>query len=308
MPRTRQPLVTIDEDDQLVSVKEYEIERELGEGGFGVTYLGRKDGKPYAIKEMEREDAKEEYHVMKKLTNVCAHHILCPVELIKTPDYDYLVSEFLPGHDLERYLHRKDNLFVTRGFMTRFLEQMLDALTTIHALGVAHRDLKPENIMVTSNRRMFTLIDFGLGATHSTRDLYGTKLYVSPNVYELKNSGKVIPLKVLFNSDLFALGVTMFELLQAGKYPFKRLDRGINRYTPVTNTPERVPYDINVYQSYITSRHAPVWMRNLFEVLTYMTTWNAYDGFFTAESLHSALINKDYKHFSNLITAYEQFL
>ena len=309
MPRMRQPLVVVDEDDQLVSVKNYEIERTLGEGGFGVTYLGRKDGLPYAVKEMEREDAKEEYHVMKKLANVCAHHVLCPVELIKTPDYDYLVSDYLKGHDLERYLGRADNRWVTRGFMVRLLEQVLDALATIHALGVAHRDLKPENIMVTPDRRTFTLIDFGLGATHSTKDLYGTKLYVAPLVYDLKNEGRTISLNTLFSSDLFALGVTMFELLEAGKYPFKRLDRGVNRYTPVRNDrKERVPYDINATQRYITSTRAPVWMRHLFEAMTYMTVWNPYAGFFTAESLHSAVANKHYKFISDHVTSFEMFL
>jgi serine/threonine-protein kinase len=293
-----------------VYVKDYKIEKVLGEGGFGITYLGHKHGKSYAVKEMERQDAKEEYDVMKKLANVCSHHVLCPVELIKTPTADsYLVSDLIKGHDLERYLRRKDNVFVTRVFMTRFLEQMLDALATIHSLGVAHRDLKPENIMVSTDRRVFTLIDFGLGVTHGTKDLYGTKLYVAPNVYELRNAERVIPLNAFFGSDLFALGVTMFELLESGKYPFKRLDRGVNRYTPVSNTKkERVPYDINARQNYITSPRAPVWMRHVFEIMTYMSTWNTYDGFFTAKTLHDAVVNKEHKFIKGIVDNYDEFL
>jgi len=297
-------LVTIDEDDQLLSVKDYDIEKELGKGGYGTTYLGRKGGKAYAVKEMEHQDAVDEYNVMKKLANVCSHHVLCPVELIRTPDYDYLVSDYVKGHDLERYLSRQDNRWVSQGFMVRFVEQMLDAVATIHRLGVAHRDIKVENIMVSPDRRTFTLIDFGLGATRGTRTLYGTRLYIAPTVYELRNIDKVIPLDVLFSSDLFALGVTMFELLESGKFPFKRTDRGVTRTTTVENTKVPVPYDITARHKVLTSPKAPAWMRALIEIMIYMTNWNEY-GFFTAEQMHRAVKEKDYKRIKDTLKIYD---
>lgn len=277
----------------LFSVKGYEIEKALGEGGFGVTYLGRKQGKAYAVKEMEHADAVAEYRVLKKLANVCSHHVLCPVELIRTRDHAYLVSDFVKGHDLERYLRRTENARVTRGFIMSLAEQMLDALATIHRLGIAHRDIKVENIMTTPDRRTFTLIDFGLGATRGTRSLYGTRLYIAPTVYELKEAGKVIPLDVLFSSDLFALGVTLFELLEGGKYPFKQTERGVTRTTAVYDTPERVPYDVTARRKDITSTKAPAWMRALIEYMIYVSNWNEY-ALFTAEDMYRAVKNKKY--------------
>lgn len=296
--------VMIDEDDQLLSVKNYEIEKELGTGGYGTTYLGRSGGKAYAVKEMERRDALDEYNIMKRLANVCSHHVLCPVELIHTPLNDYLVSDYIRGHDLERYLHRENSRWVTQGFMVRFAENMLDAVATIHKLGVAHRDIKVENIMVSPDRRTFTLIDFGLGVTRSTRSLYGTRLYIAPAVYELRNIDKVIPLDILFSSDLFALGVTMFELLESGKFPFKRTDRGVTRTTTVDNTKEPVPYDITARHKYLTTPKAPVWMRALVEIMIYMTNWNEYS-FFTAEQMHRAVKEKDYKYIKDYIRRFD---
>lgn len=285
------------------SVKDYHIEKEIGRGGFGVTYLGYKGGKAYAIKEMEHYDAIAEYNIMKKLRNACSHHILCPVQLIRAHSNDYLVSDYIAGHDLERYLVR-ENSKVSRGFMSRFAEQMLDAIATIHGLGVAHRDIKVENIMVSHDHRTFTLIDFGLGTTRSTRTLYGTRLYIAPAVYELKEIDKVIPLDVLFSSDLFALGITMYELLEKGKYPFKRTERGVTRTTTVQNTKEHVPYDITRTHREMTSPKAPAWMRALIEIMIYMTNWNEYE-FFSAEAMYRAVRDKDYQHIKNYIRRYE---
>lgn len=297
--------VVIDEKGQLVSVKDYEIEKKLGEGGFGVTYLGLKDGRSYAVKQFknERKDAIAEYNVMKKLKNECSHHVLCPVEIIRTRASYYIVSDYIKGHDLERYLSRKDARWVTRGFMVRFAEQMLDALGTIHTLGIAHCDIKVENIMVSTDRRKFTLIDFGLGATRGTRDLYGTRLYIAPAVYELYNANKVIPLDVLLSSDLFALGLTMFELLM-GKLPFKQTDSSVDRTTTVYNTKEHVPYDITTRHKELTSPKAPAWMRALIEIMIYMTNWNEY-AFFTAEEMYHAVKNKDYKLIKDYIRRFE---
>lgn len=287
-----------------IRVNDYTIVKKLGEGGFGVTYLARRAKDMYAIKEMEYQDAKVEFSIMKKLANRCDANFLCPRDFIRSGRYAYVITDFIKGHDLLRYIDRDKNK-VTQGFMHRFIEQMLLAVATIHELGVAHRDIKVENIMVSPNHSKFTLIDFGLGETRTTTEAYGTKLYVSPLVYELKNEGKKIPLSVLYASDLFALGVTMFELLEGGKYPFKRIDMHVNRTTPFSNSKEKVPYDVNEEQHYITSKKATAWMRALYPLMTTFLIWHDYEGFFTAEALYDAVSNKEWRVIKDTETLYD---
>jgi serine/threonine protein kinase len=298
-----------DNRDKLVSVNDYVVKRKLGEGGFGVTYLALLGKKEYALKEMESKDATEEFKAMKKLVNDCDHHVLCPVELIRARNTSYLISDFIKGTSLERYLSRADNRQVTRGFVEKMLMQILDALKTIHHLKMAHRDLKPENIMFSRRGHAyhFTLIDFGLAASKASRSLAGTALYTAPAIYELRKARKTIPLSEMYSSDIFALGVTMFELLEVGKYPYN-VESGISRTTPASDQIGLAPYDINRTQHYINNERATRWMKNLFEVMTYMSVWNKYETIFTAEALHAILVDHDYKLLADSVKYFEVFL
>jgi len=275
------------------------IVKKLGEGGFGVTYLIELDGERYAMKEMEHRDAVEEYAIMKRVASDCAsHHILCPVELLHTPshDYDYLVSDYISGTDLSKVFKRRD--LITRGFVTKFITQMLDALETLHKHGIAHRDIKAENIMVCPKTQTFTLIDLGLGTARGSRSPEGTMLYVSPQVYALAKEHRPIPMDVLFSSDLFGFGVTLYELLERGKYPFKIIADDVDRTTTFTKDTRRIPYDsTHVYD--LTNPVATRWMDNLF-----MTTVEEHDykGLYTAKGLRKAIAERDYKRLSDAAT------
>jgi serine/threonine-protein kinase len=93
-----------------------------------------------------------------------------------------------------------------------------DALEYIHGQGVVHRDLKPENIMVDAGDRI-TLMDFGLASLNGARrvtfgklsQIVGTVDYISPE--------QVSGIRGDARSDLYALGVMLYEML-AGATPF----------------------------------------------------------------------------------------
>lgn len=263
---------------------EYVIHKELGTGSYGRTYMAMANGRAYAVKEMDKEDADTEYTVMRKLRGQCHHHFLCPVELLYARGRAYLVSDYLPGTSLDYYYRRAGKALVRRVFVERFCVQLLDALAAVHGMHVAHRDIKAENIMVSPDGMQFTLIDFGIATSQACKDVYGTALFVAPAVYKLHASGDTVPMSVLYASDMFALGVVLYELLSGGKYPFKLLTSGYTSATPYTSE-KSPPYDISVAKK-LRSKHATVWMGDLFDTLVYKPV--------SAETLHNHLSTHSY--------------
>jgi serine/threonine-protein kinase len=133
----------------------------------------------------------------------------------------YFVMELLDGESLMQLIDRYDGAgeAVPLDEAIGLLGQVCRGLSAIHAQGIVHRDVKPANIMVTSTYRV-ALTDFGLvsDATDmamSSMELHGTPLYLAPERVTLQP----IPPGEQHLSDIYALGVTCFELL-TGRPPF----------------------------------------------------------------------------------------
>jgi eukaryotic-like serine/threonine-protein kinase len=128
----------------------------------------------------------------------------------------YMVMEWVEGRLLRQILNDEKKLSPERA--VRITLNICDALGYIHRNGVVHRDLKPENIMVDAEDRI-KLIDFGIAANLSSRRITFTKLsqtmgtpdYISPEQVKGKRGDA--------RSDLYALGVMLYEML-TGRVPF----------------------------------------------------------------------------------------
>ena len=128
----------------------------------------------------------------------------------------YMAMEWVEGRLLRKVLNESGKLPAERA--TRIAVNILRALEYIHSNGVAHRDLKPENIMLDPADNI-KLIDFGIAASASARRLtfakltqtMGTPDYISPEQVKGKRGDA--------RSDLYALGVMLYEML-TGKVPF----------------------------------------------------------------------------------------
>jgi serine/threonine protein kinase len=128
----------------------------------------------------------------------------------------YMVMEWVDGRLLREILSEQGKLPPERA--VRIALRISEVLEYIHKHGIVHRDLKPDNIMVDDQDRV-KLIDFGIAAKAGARRLtftnltqvMGTAEYISPEQVKGKRGDA--------RSDLYALGVMLYEML-TGKTPF----------------------------------------------------------------------------------------
>ena len=132
----------------------------------------------------------------------------------------YLAMEYVPGATLQTIIQTEAPLAPRR--VARIVAQIAYGLVVIHRLGLVHRDIKPSNVMLLQDEGELTkLLDFGIvRVTDAHADtrltqvglVVGTPAYMSPE--QAKTS------EVSFSSDLYSLGVVMYELL-SGRRPFR---------------------------------------------------------------------------------------
>ncbi|MBX3599459.1 MAG: serine/threonine protein kinase [Rubrivivax sp.] len=132
----------------------------------------------------------------------------------------WLAMELVPGTDLVRYT--RPARLLPEAAALRLAGRIADALAHAHAQGIVHRDLKPANVLVDWAGDQVKLVDFGLArvlgaAQTGTGLVLGTPSYLAP---EQLAGAPPTPA-----GDLYALGVTLFELL-AGRLPHEASSMG----------------------------------------------------------------------------------
>jgi eukaryotic-like serine/threonine-protein kinase len=205
----------------------YQVEKELGKGAMGVVYQGKdpKINRTVAIKTLalaqefepdELADVKARFFREAETAGRLNHpNIVSIYDAGEEHDLCYIAMEFLKGHDLTR--HTKAAALLPVADVCRVVADAADALDYAHQQGVVHRDIKPANLMWLTDSRVVKLTDFGIAriadsSKTKTGMVLGTPSYMSPE----QLAGK----KVDGRSDLFSLGVTLYQLL-TGQLPFQ---------------------------------------------------------------------------------------
>jgi serine/threonine-protein kinase len=161
----------------------------------------------------------------------------------KQDDLFFIVMEYVQGETLEHLVMREGPLDVTRAL--DFSCQICNAVDHAHGAGVLHRDLRPGN-MLLSETGILKVTDFGTSrfleiAAHGTT-VIGSPPYMAPEQFH----GKAV-----FASDVYSVGVTMYQML-TGSLPYDtplpadlaRLERGELLTAPRIKNP-RIPRSIN---------------------------------------------------------------
>ncbi len=201
----------------------YEITRQLGGGGFAITYLARdhlQPSKPLCVVKQLRpnhthprvvEFFEKEATILERL----GKHPQIPQLLAHFCENQnlYIVQEFIEGQDLSKEIVLGKRL--SEGYVTKLLQDVLEVLSFVHQQGVIHRDIKPQNLMRRHQDGKIFLIDFGavkeIGSLMvnaqgeiTSSVVIGTAGYM-PN--EQKNG------KPCLGSDVYALGMTAIQAL-----------------------------------------------------------------------------------------------
>ncbi|MFB6888886.1 serine/threonine-protein kinase [Kitasatospora sp. NPDC056327] len=206
----------------------YRLERQLGQGGFGVVWAAHDDtiGRRVALKVLSDEKAGDEEAVGRFIREARTAGALSHPHIVTLFDYGrvmdgsrwthYLVMELVRGTSLAALL--RDRGTPELSVALRWVRQVCKALDAAHRNGVVHRDIKPENIMISESGEA-KVLDFGIarlltqgaGELTSTGVVVGTPAYLAPECW----SGAAIDGR----ADLYALGVVLYQLC-TGRRPF----------------------------------------------------------------------------------------
>jgi serine/threonine protein kinase/tetratricopeptide (TPR) repeat protein len=211
----------------------YRVLKKLGEGGMGAVYLGEDTvlQRKVAIK-FPKASGQEQGHSLflreARLASALSHpHIATIFDFGETEDRrPYLVMEFVEGNNLHELLRTgpksvEDALPI--------VIDVAEALEEAHRLGIVHRDIKPSNIVI-SERSNLKVLDFGLakyaqgaarqqGDTPVTDDFTATSQGMTRGTPHYMSPEQIRGEEIDGRSDLFALGVILYEML-TGVAPF----------------------------------------------------------------------------------------
>lgn len=218
------PLITgialdyIDQTSIPSTIGPYKIESELGSGGMGSVYLGRKISDDFefraAIKVVRKDIDSERLIARLKserrtLANLRHQNIAHFYDGGETENGNpYFVMEYVKGSKLIEYIEEHS---LSQSELLTIFQEICSAVAFAHQNLVIHRDLTPSNILVSEDR-IVKLIDFGIAHSlndsvdENTSNKTGTSGYVAPE----RNAGK----QASTITDIYSLGVILMQISQ----------------------------------------------------------------------------------------------
>jgi serine/threonine protein kinase len=215
------PFSAEDLEEGTAILGKYRVLEFLGVGGMASVFKAQRisDDRLFAIKLLDptvsddnvRKRFKLEFDLIQKIKH---KNVVSMEEQVDEGQWIYTVMEYLPGGDLKSRIRRH----LRREEAVRYASQIAASLEAAHKQGVLHRDLKPANVLFRSDGTL-ALVDFGGakdtldGGIRLTKEgqMIGTPYYASPE--------QATGAKMDKRSDLYALGVILFEMLE-GRRPF----------------------------------------------------------------------------------------
>ena len=203
----------------------YLLQRLIASGGMATIYAGidtRLD-RPVAVKIMHAHLANDEAFVSRFIKEAKATAALSHPNIVSIQDQGwneggppavFLVMELVEGSTLRDFLNQHGVVSIEQMF--QLMTPVISALAAAHKIGIIHRDIKPENILISKDGRV-KVADFGLarnmaiGQTMTVESsvVLGSVSYLSPEQVQRGVADA--------RSDIYAVGIVLFEMLTGGK-------------------------------------------------------------------------------------------
>lgn len=196
----------------MVTIGNYNVIRQIGEGGFGCTYeaehvLLKKKACLKQNSTITAADAKILADEASILWDIHHHSLPAMKDFFRANDGSYILAmSFIEGKNIEQVIkkhtaiHSEDVCWIT--------QRLLQALHYLHAHGIVHSDVKPQNVIVQPNVHNAILVDYGLSILRpsaTTKPTGYTAAFAAP---ELVDGKPPLP-----ESDHYGLGLTMLYAL-----------------------------------------------------------------------------------------------
>jgi serine/threonine protein kinase len=256
---------------------QYRIEKVLGQGGFGITYLafdimlehhvaikelfvqgssraGNDVRAPYNLQPSDYQRTKDLFLEEARVAQRFRHDNICKVYgVFEQHQTAYMVMEAMQGETLASKINRFGRL--NESDVRAITDQLGAALQVIHAAGILHRDIKPDNIFITNDQRV-VLLDFGSArAFVRGRATKHTKLvtpgYAAPEQYSSEA-------KFGEYTDVYGLAATVFHAIE-GHMPPTAPDRMLGKTLEFKSANETWKYALQKgLELRVTSRSSTV--------------------------------------------------
>lgn len=212
---------------------QYRIIKQLGEGGFGKTYLAEDthmpSGRHCVIKQLKPDAENSQiYQLIQErfqreaaiLEDLGKGHPQIPTlyGYFREADKFYLVQELIEGQTLTQKIHISG--VMSESSVKLLLSELLPVFDYVHTRRIVHRDVKPDNILIRVSDNLPVLIDFGavretMGTVVNSQGQSTSSIVIGTPGYMPSEQAAGRP---RFSSDLYALGLTAIYLL-TGKIP-----------------------------------------------------------------------------------------
>ncbi len=226
------PAVIVAPRSNTTRLEDFEIQRKLGKGSFGVVYAVTRRRDPqerkrtYVMKQIsmgpsrrDQEEAINECRVLAKLNH--AHVVRYHESFVASGNRLCIVMEYAPKGTVHSLVQGAKPKTLSEDVVWRLTLQSALGLHHIHGLKILHRDIKAENIFLDKDGNA-KIGDLGVAKvmTHAVdfaKTLVGTPYYLSPELCENKPYNH--------KSDVWSLGCVVYEMM-TGSHPFNAQNQG----------------------------------------------------------------------------------
>lgn len=219
---------------------EYDINNIIGRGAFSTVYKGfcTLTKMDVAIKIIEYDVVKNyilenEIEIMKYIKNNPHPNIIKCYDIYDKQNQVFIVLEYCDTGDLSKILLNP----MLEKYVKYYFIQLTEGIKYLHDNNIIHRDIKPKNILLTSNKKILKIADFGLAcmneSLHDT--ICGSPMYMAPEIGKNYYDNKV---------DLWSCGLILYEMLY-GQHPFSSLKTPQELYKIKNNVKINIPPNYN---------------------------------------------------------------